>query len=195
MYEHLIYSEEGFYTMAQVAPGLKNRTLTLNGVSKAYAMTGWRVGYAGGPAELIKAMELVQSQMTVGTSMISQWAAVAALTGPQDSLVNNLNIYRQRRKIVVEGLNTIPGMTCLWPDGAFYAFPDCSNFIGGTTTAGAKINNDVDFCMALLREQSVTTVHGTAFGLSPHFRVSYAATDNALSEALTRISAFCSGIH
>jgi aspartate aminotransferase len=194
MYEHLIYSEEGFFTVAEVAPQLKNRTLTVNGVSKAYAMTGWRVGYAGGPSELIKAMELVQSQMTVGTSRVSQWAAIAALNGPQDSLEKNLGEYRARRKLLVEGLNDIPGLNCLWPDGAFYAFPLCAAFIGGATNKGTKITSDVDFCMALLREQFVATVHGTAFGLSPHFRVSYAASETQLTEALERIARFCEGI-
>ncbi len=194
MYEHLIYTEADFKTMAQVASELRDRTLTVNGVSKAYAMTGWRVGYAGGPEELITAMEMVQSQTTSGTSRISQWAAVTALNGPQDVLQENREIYRRRRTIVVEGLNAIEGVECLWPDGAFYAYPSCGAFIGGTTAAGKKINTDVDFCMALLQEKGVTTVHGTAFGLSPHFRVSYAASEADLKEAIARITDFCGSI-
>lgn len=194
MYEHLIYTDEEFTTLAQVEPRLRDRTVTVNGVSKAYAMTGWRVGYAGGPAALIKAMELVQSQTTVGTCRISQWAAVTALDGPQESLAENRAVYRQRRSLLVEGLNAIDGIDCLWPDGAFYAYPSCAAFIGGTTAAGQHIESDVDFCMALLQEQGVATVHGTAFGKSPHFRVSYAAADNELLDALSRISAFCSAI-
>jgi len=194
MYEHLIYTDAPFKTMAQVVPELRDRTLTVNGVSKAYAMTGWRVGFAGGPAELMKAMEMVQSQTTSGTSRISQWAAVTALNGPQDSLQQNLEIYRKRRSIVVEGLNAVDGIECLWPDGAFYAYPSCAAFIGGTTPAGKKIVSDVDFSMALLQEKGVTTVHGTAFGLSPHFRVSYAASEVDLKEAVSRIADFCGSI-
>ena len=194
MYEHLIYTDAAFKTIAQVAPQLRDRTLTVNGVSKAYAMTGWRVGYAGGPAELIKAMEMVQSQTTAGTCRISQWAAVTALNGPQDSLRENLEIYRKRRSIVVEGLNAIEGVECLWPDGAFYAYPSCAAFMGCTTAQGKKLDSDVDFCMALLQEKGVTTVHGTAFGLSPHFRVSYAASEADLKEAVARIADFCGSI-
>ena len=194
MYEHLIYTDAAFKTIAQVAPQLRDRTLTVNGVSKAYAMTGWRVGYAGGPAELIKAMEMVQSQTTAGTCRISQWAAVTALNGPQDSLRENLEIYRKRRSIVVEGLNAIEGVECLWPDGAFYAYPSCAAFMGCTTAQDKKLDSDVDFCMALLQEKGVTTVHGTAFGLSPHFRVSYAASEADLKEAVARIADFCGSI-
>ena len=194
MYEHLTYCDSSFVTLAQVAPHLKDRILTLNGVSKAYAMTGWRVGYAGGPKELIAAMELVQSQTAIGTSKVCQWAAVAALTGPQDSLHANLAEYRERRKLIVEGLNAIPGLSCLWPDGAFYAYPSCEEFIGGITLGGQEIINDEDFCMALVREQGVTTVHGAAFGLSPYFRVSYAASKGSLQSALQRISTFCKSI-
>jgi len=175
MYEHLIYTDAPFKTMAQVVPEL-------------------RVGFAGGPAELMKAMEMVQSQTTSGTSRISQWAAVTALNGPQDSLQQNLEIYRKRRSIVVEGLNAVDGIECLWPDGAFYAYPSCAAFIGGTTPAGKKIVSDVDFSMALLQEKGVTTVHGTAFGLSPHFRVSYAASEVDLKEAVSRIADFCGSI-
>ena len=194
MYEHLIYTDAPFKTMAQVAPELRDRTLTVNGVSKAYAMTGWRVGYAGGPSELIKAMEMVQSQTTSGTSRISQWAAVTALNGPQDSLAANLEIYRKRRTLVVDGLNSIEGVECLWPDGAFYAYPSCSAFMGGTTAEGVKLVSDKEFSMALLQEKGVTTVHGTAFGLSPYFRVSYAASEADIKEAVARIADFCGSI-
>ncbi len=194
MYEHLIYTDEPFKTMAQVAPELRDRTLTVNGVSKAYAMTGWRVGYAGGPAELIKAMEMVQSQTTSGCSRVSQWAAVTALNGPQESLAQNLEIYRKRRTLVVEGLNSIEGVNCLWPDGAFYAYPSCSAFMGGTTAEGVKLVSDKEFSMALLQEKGVTTVHGTAFGLSPHFRVSYAASEADIKEAVARIADFCGSV-
>jgi len=194
MYEHLIYTDSPFTTMAQVAPQLRDRTLTVNGVSKAYAMTGWRIGFAAGPAELIKAMELVQSQTTSGACRISQWAAVTALDGPQDSLAENLEIYRKRRQLVVEGLNAIDGIECLWPDGAFYAFPSCEAFIGGTTEGGKKLVSDIDFSMALLQEKGVATVHGTAFGLSPHFRVSYAASEANIKEAVARIGQFCAAI-
>ncbi len=194
MYEHLIYTDDSFTSFAQVEPRLRDRTLTVNGVSKAYAMTGWRVGYAGGPAELIKAMELVQSQTTVGTSRICQWAAVAALNGPQESLQENLAIYRQRRDTLVNGLNAIEGIDCVQPDGAFYAYPSCGAFLNGTTKAGQLIQSDVDFCMALLEEEAVATVHGTAFGKSPHFRVSYAAADDELHQALERIARFCDSI-
>jgi len=194
MYEHLIYTDSAFTTMVQVAPQLRNRTLIVNGVSKAYAMTGWRIGFAAGPAELITAMQLVQSQTTSGACRISQWAAVTALEGPQDSLSENLEIYRARRDLVVNGLNSIEGIDCLWPDGAFYAYPSCQRFIGGVTAAGKKLNSDIDFSLSLLEEKGVATVHGTAFGLSPHFRVSYAASAVDIKEAVARIGEFCSSI-
>jgi aspartate aminotransferase len=194
IYEHLNYSDNTFCTMAQIAPELRNRTLTVNGVSKAYAMTGWRIGYAAGPAELIKAMELVQSLWCAGTCSVSQWAAVAALNGPQDSLATNLEVYRNRRSLVVDALNAIDGMDCVMPDGAFYAYPSCASFIGGTSAGGQLIESDVDFCMALLQEQGVATVHGKAFGLSPNFRISYASSEEEITEAMSRIAVFCSGI-
>jgi len=194
MYEHLIYSDERFCTMAEVEPALRDRTLTLNGVSKAYAMTGWRIGYATGPAELIKAMELVQSLWCAGTCSISQWAAVAALNGPQDTVTHNREIYRKRRDLVVNALNNIDGMSCVMPDGAFYAYPSCASFIGGKTPAGQVLESDVDFCMALLQEQGVATVHGKAFGLSPNFRISYASSSEELEDALQRIAVFCNSI-
>lgn len=194
MYEHLMYSDQEFCTMAQVAPELKERTITVNGVSKAYAMTGWRIGYAAAPSELIKAMELVQSLWSAGTCSVSQWAAVAALNGPQDSLAENLAAYRKRRSLVVDALNNIDGIDCVMPDGAFYAYPSCAAFIGGVTEAGTAINSDVDFCMALLQENGVATVHGKAFGLSPNFRISYASSEAEIKEAMTRIATFCAGI-
>ncbi len=194
MYEHLVYSDEKFCTMAEVEPALRDRMLTVNGVSKAYAMTGWRIGYAAAPAELIKAMELVQSLWCAGTCSVSQWAAVAALNGPQDSLATNLEVYRSRRDIVVNALNAIDGIDCVMPDGAFYAYPSCASYIGGTTEAGKLIESDVDFCMALLQEQGVATVHGKAFGLSPNFRISYASSDEEIDEAMRRIAQFCRSI-
>jgi len=194
MYEHLIYTDAPFTTFAQACPELRDRTLTINGVSKAYAMTGWRIGFGGGPVELIKALEKVQTQTTSGASRVNQWAAVAALEGPQDVLKNSLEIYRTRRQTIVEGLNAIDGIDCAWPDGAFYAYPSCAALIGGTTAGGVTINSDVDFCMALLEEHGVATVYGKAFGLSPYFRVSYAASDDDLKEALVRIQKFCSSI-
>lgn len=194
MYEHLIYSDEDFCTMAQVVPGLRDRILTVNGVSKAYAMTGWRIGYAAGPAELIKAMELVQSLWCAGTCSVSQWAAVAALNGPQDSVKSNLEVYRTRRELVVNALNAIDGLDCVMPDGAFYAYPSCEALIGGTTPAGQVIESDVDFCMALLQEQGVATVHGKAFGTSPNFRISYASSNAEIEEAMRRVADFCASI-
>jgi len=194
MYEHLIYTDAPFTTFAQACPDLRDRTLTINGVSKAYAMTGWRIGFGGGPVELIKAMEIVQTQTTSGASRVNQWAAVTALDGPQKVLKNSLEIYRKRRQTIVEGLNAIDGIDCTWPDGAFYAYPSCAAFIGGTTPGGVTIKSDVDFCMALLEEYGVATVYGKAFGLSPYFRVSYAASDDDLKEALVRIKKFCSSI-
>lgn len=194
MYEHLIYSDEDFCTMAQVEPALRDRILTVNGVSKAYAMTGWRIGYAAGPAELIKAMELVQSLWCAGTCSVSQWAAEAALNGPQESVKSNLEIYCTRRELVVNALNATEGLECVMPDGAFYAYPSCEALIGGTTPAGQVIESDVDFCMALLQEQGVATVHGKAFGTSPNFRISYASSNQEIEEAMRRVADFCASI-
>jgi len=194
MYEKIIYSNERFSTMAEVEPRLRDRTLTVNGVSKAYAMTGWRIGFATGPAPLIKAMELVQSLWCAGTCSVSQWAAVAALNGPQDSVASNLDIYRIRRGLVIDALNAIDGLECILPEGAFYAYPSCAAFIGGTTPAGQVLKTDADFCMALLQEQGVATVHGTAFGLSPNFRISYASSDEEIEEAMQRVATFCASI-
>lgn len=194
IYEHLVYGDVRFATMAAVAPALKERTLTMNGVSKAYAMTGWRIGYAGGPEPLIKAMSLMQSQLTGGAPRASQWAAHAALSGPQDVLTQRRAVFQQRRDLVLTGIRKIPGMTCATPRGAFYVFPSCASFVGKTTRQGQRIESDDDFCMALLEEEGVAAVPGAAFGASPHFRISYAASEKELSEAIDRLERFCVGL-
>lgn len=190
IYEHLLYDGLAFANFANVAPELRDRTLTMNGVSKAYAMTGWRIGYAGGPVTLIKDMELLQGQLTGGACRISQWAAVEALNGPQGLLAARRDQFDRRRRLVVEALNAVRGIDCLMPEGAFYVFPSCSGFFGGTSEGGREIKTDEDFCMALLDEQGVATVHGSAFGAAGSFRISYAASDALLQEACRRISAF-----
>ena len=194
MYEHLAYDGFTFRTPAEVEPKLYDRTLTVNGVSKAYAMTGWRIGYAGGPEPLIAAMRKLQSQSTTNPSSISQWAAVEALNGPQDYLAERGAAFLRRRDLVVAGLNACSGITCPTPEGAFYVYPDISDCIGKTSAAGAVIDSDEAFCTALLAEQGVAVVFGAAFGLSPCFRVSYAASDEALAEACRRIQTFCDGL-
>ncbi|WP_373353131.1 pyridoxal phosphate-dependent aminotransferase [Pseudoroseicyclus sp. CXY001] len=194
MYEHLTFGDYKFCTPAEVEPGLYGRTLTVNGVSKAYAMTGWRIGYAAGPEELIRAMRKIQSQSTSNPSSISQWAAVEALNGPQDFIEPNRALFERRRDLVVEGLNACPGITCPVPDGAFYVYPDISGCLGKTSAGGARIETDEDFATALLEEENVAVVFGAAFGLSPNFRVSYATSDAALTEACARIKRFCEGL-
>jgi len=194
MYELLAYDDFEFCTPAQVEPGLYDRTLTCNGVSKAYCMTGWRIGYAAGPEDLIAAMRKIQSQSTSNPCTISQWAAVEALTGPHDFIAENNAIFVRRRDLVVEMLNAIPGVTCPVPDGAFYVYPSIKGLIGKVSAGGARIETDEDFATALLEEQGVAVVFGAAFGLSPHFRVSYATADEALREACARIQAFCAGL-
>ncbi|AGF74744.1 aspartate aminotransferase [Bartonella australis AUST/NH1] len=194
IYEHLTYGDFTFVTLAQVEPQLYERTLTMNGVSKAYAMTGWRIGYAGGPQELIKAMDIIQGQQTSGTSSISQWAAVEALTGPQDFIARNKSIFQARRDLVVSMLNQTPGISCPTPEGAFYVYPSCADFIGKKTPRGKIITNDEDFVTALLEEESVAVVHGSAFGLGPAFRISYAISEKALEEACSRIQRFCGSL-
>ena len=189
IYEHLVYDGFEFATPAQVEPRLRDRTLTVNGVSKAYAMTGWRIGYAGGPAGLIRAMAVVQSQSTSCASSVSQAAAAAALNGPQDVLEGRREIFRARRDLVVERLNAIPGIDCPNPRGAFYTFASCAGLQGATTPHGESIDDDGDFCRYLLEEAQVAVVPGRAFGLSPHFRISYAASEDALRRALDRIEA------
>jgi len=194
MYEHLTYDGFRFATPAQVEPALHQRTLTMNGVSKAYAMTGWRIGYAGGPEELITAMRKVQSQSTSNPTSISQWAAVEALNGPQDFIPERAEVFRQRRDLVVSMLNQATGLSCPSPEGAFYVYPSCAGCIGKTSAGGRKIETDEDFVTALLEEEGVAVVHGAAFGLSPFFRVSYATSTEALEEACRRIQRFCAGL-
>ena len=194
MYEHLVFDGFEFATPAQIEPGLYDRTLTCNGVSKAYAMTGWRIGYAGGPEPLIAAMRKIQSQSTSNPCTISQWAAVEALTGPQDFLATNREVFQRRRDLVVSMLNAAEGIDCPTPEGAFYVYPSIAGCIGKTSAGGTKIDTDEDFSRALLEETGVAVVFGAAFGLSPNFRVSYATSDEALKEACTRIQGFCAGL-
>ncbi|NUH66033.1 pyridoxal phosphate-dependent aminotransferase [Sulfitobacter sp. S0837] len=194
MYEHLAYDGFEFCTPAQVEPALYDRTLTVNGVSKAYAMTGWRIGYAAGPEKLIAAMRKIQSQSTSNPCSISQWAAVEALNGTQDYIAENNAMFVRRRNLVVEMLSAIPGITCPTPEGAFYVYPSISGLIGKTSAAGTKITDDEAFATALLEETGVAVVFGAAFGLSPNFRVSYATSDAALKEACTRIQSFCAAL-
>lgn len=194
MYEHLVFDDFEFCTPAQVEPGLYDRTLTCNGVSKAYAMTGWRIGYAAGPEPLIKAMAKIQSQSTSNPCTISQWAAVEALTGPQDYIRESRVAFQRRRDLVVSMLNKAPGVTCPVPEGAFYVYPDISGCIGNTSAGGVKIVDDEAFASALLEEAGVAVVFGAAFGLSPNFRVSYATSDAVLADACARIQAFCKGL-
>lgn len=191
MYEHLTYDGFQFVSPAQVEPRLYARTLTCNGVSKAYAMTGWRIGYAAGPEALIAAMRKVQSQTTSNPCSISQWAALEALEGPQAFLQDNQTLFKGRRDLVVAGLNAIDGITCPIPEGAFYVYPSIAGLIGKTTPGGKVIATDEDFAIALLEDTGVAAVFGAAFGLSPNFRISYATSENQLSEACTRIAQFC----
>ena len=194
IYEHLVYEGFAFATPAQVEPKLKDRTLTLNGVSKAYSMTGWRIGYAGGPAALIKAIGKLQSQSTSNPCSISQWAAVEALRGPQDFLTDWVKAFQERRDLVVSMLNEAEGLTCTTPEGAFYVYPSCAGAIGKKTPKGDVINGDADFATLLLQEEGVAVVHGEAFGLSPFFRISYATGLDALQEACHRIQRFCASL-
>ena len=194
MYEHLVFDGFEFCTPAEVEPTLYERTLTCNGVSKAYAMTGWRIGYAAGPENLIGAMRKIQSQSTSNPSSVSQWAAVEALNGPQDFLADNVALFLRRRNLVVEMLNAAEGITCPTPDGAFYVYPSIAGCIGKTSPDGKKIDTDEDFATALLEEEGVAVVFGGAFGLSPNFRVSYATSDENLREACSRIQRFCAGL-
>ena len=191
MYEHLTYDGFQFVSPAQVEPRLYARTLTCNGVSKAYAMTGWRIGYAAGPKALIAAMRKVQSQTTSNPSSISQWAALEALEGPQAFLQDNQTLFKGRRDLVVAGLNAIEGITCPIPEGAFYVYPSIAGLIGKTTPSGKVIATDEDFAIALLEDTGVAAVFGAAFGLSPNFRISYATSESQLSEACARIAQFC----
>jgi aspartate aminotransferase len=194
MYEHLVFDDFEFCTPAEIEPGLYDRTLTCNGVSKAYAMTGWRIGYAGGPVSLIKAMGTIQSQSTSNPCSVSQYAALEALSGPQDFLADWRKVFQGRRDLVVSMLNQAKGIRCPKPEGAFYVYPDISGCIGKATPAGTVISNDEVFATALLEETGVAVVFGAAFGLSPNFRVSYATSDEVLREACTRIQNFCAAL-
>ncbi|MFA7414530.1 MAG: pyridoxal phosphate-dependent aminotransferase [Rhizobium sp.] len=191
MYEHLVFGDFVYYTPAQVEPGLYDRTLTMNGVSKAYAMTGWRIGYAAGPIELIKAMDMIQGQQTSGACSIAQWAAVEALNGPQDFIPMSKKAFEERRDLVVSMLNQANGLVCPKPEGAFYVYPSCAALIGKKAPSGKVIATDEDFVMELLGTEGVATVHGSSFGLGPNFRVSYATSNDKLEEACRRIQRFC----
>ncbi|KJS16296.1 MAG: aspartate aminotransferase [Hoeflea sp. BRH_c9] len=194
MYEHLTYGDFVFTSPAQVEPALKDRTLTMNGVSKAYAMTGWRIGYAAGPIELIKAMDMIQGQQTSGACSIAQWAAVEALNGTQDFIPKNKEIFRGRRDLVVSMLNQAKGIKCPVPEGAFYVYPSCAGLIGKTAPSGKVIETDEDFVTELLETEGVAVVHGSAFGLGPNFRISYATSEELLEEACNRIQRFCAAL-
>ena len=194
IYEHVIYDGFEFFTIAQVEPGLKDRTLTLNGMAKAYCMTGWRVGFAGGPAELIKAMTKVQSQSTTHTAAVSQAASVAALNGPHDFIKANNKIFLERRDLVVSMLNQAPGLNCPTPEGAFYVYPSCAGTIGKTTPDGKVIETDEDFVTYILETEGIAAVQGAAFGLSPHFRISYATATDLLEDACQRIQRACAAL-
>lgn len=194
MYEHLVYDDFKFVTPAQVEPKLLDRTLTVNGVSKAYSMTGWSIGYAGGPTQLIKAMATIQSQSTSNPSSISQWAALEALTGPQDFIATNAQMFKERRDLVVSMLNQANGIQCPRPEGAFYVFPSCAGTMGKTTPSGKKLATDEDFVTELLESEGVAVVQGSAFGLGPAFRISYATKNSDLEEACNRIQRFCANL-
>jgi aspartate aminotransferase len=194
MYEHLVFGDFEFWTIAQVEPALYDRTLTMNGVSKAYAMTGWRIGYAAGPEPLIKLMAKVMSQTTSNPSSISQWAAVEALNGPQDFIKTNAKLFEQRRDLVVSMLNQARGIRCPTPEGAFYVYPSVEALIGKTAPSGKVIASDADFAVELLESEGVSVVFGAAFGLSPFFRISYATSNTMLEDACSRIQRFCAAV-
>ena len=194
MYEHLVYDDFEYFTPAQIEPKLYERTLTINGVSKAYCMTGWRIGYAGGPEPLIKAMAMIQSQSTSNPTAVSQWASVEALDGPQDFIPRHNKIFKERRDLVVSMLNQAKGLRCPKPEGAFYVYPSCADTIGKTAASGKQIANDEDFVTELLEAEGVAVVHGSAFGLGPAFRISYATKTEDLEEACRRIQRFCGNL-
>lgn len=194
MYECLVYDDFKFVTPVEIEPGLYDRTLTINGVSKAYCMTGWRIGFAGGPAPLIKAMAKIQSQSTSNPSSVSQAAAAAALDGPKDFIPAHNKHFARRRDLVVSMLNQANGISCLKPEGAFYVYPSCAGTIGKTTPEGKKIENDQDFVTALLENEGVAVVQGSAFGMAPYFRISYATSEDILTEACERIQRFCGSL-
>jgi aspartate aminotransferase len=194
MYEHLTYGDFTFRTIAEVEPKLYERTLTMNGVSKAYAMTGWRIGYAAGPIQLIKAMDMIQGQQTSGACTIAQWASVEALNGPQDFVAKNKAIFQNRRDLVVSMLNQARGIACPVPEGAFYVYPSCAALIGKKAASGKVIGTDEDFVTELLEAEGVAVVHGSAFGLGPNFRISYATSEELLEEACIRIQRFTASL-
>ncbi len=194
MYEHLVYDDFKFCTVVEIEPSLYGRTLTMNGVSKSYCMTGWRIGYAAGPEVLIKAMAKLQSQSTSNPSSIAQWAAVEALNGPQDFIAAHNKIFVERRDLVVSMLNQAKGISCLTPEGAFYVYPSCAGTIGKTAPSGKVIASDEDFVSELLASEGVAAVHGAAFGTSPYFRISYATATSILEDACTRIQRFCGNL-
>ncbi len=194
MYEHLVYDDFKFVTPAQIEPTLYDRTLTMNGVSKSYCMTGWRIGYAAGPETLIKAMAKLQSQSTSNPSSIAQWASVEALNGPQDFIAAHNKIFKERRDLVVSMLNQTKGLSCATPEGAFYVYPSCAGTIGKTAPSGKVIATDEDFVSELLASKGVAAVHGAAFGTSPYFRISYATATTILEDACTRIQRFCGNL-
>jgi len=194
MYEHLVYDDFKFFSPAQVEPQLWERTLTLNGVSKAYCMTGWRIGFAGGPEPLIKAMAMIQSQSTSNPSAVSQWASVEALNGPQDFIPMNNKVFKERRDLAVSMLNQASGIDCPRPEGAFYVYPSCAGTIGRTAPSGKVIATDEDFVTELLEAEGVAVVQGSAFGLGPAFRIAYATKTSDLEEACKRIQRFCGNL-
>ncbi len=194
MYEHLCYGDFEYFTPAQIEPRLYDRTLTVNGVSKAYAMTGWRIGYAGGPETLIKAMDMIQGQQTSGACSIAQWAAVEALNGTQAFIPERRKVFEERRDLVVSMLNQARGIQCPTPEGAFYVYPSCAGTIGTTAPSGRRIETDEDFVTELLEAEGVAVVHGSAFGLGPNFRISYATSTDLLEEAGRRIQRFCASL-
>jgi aspartate aminotransferase len=194
MYEHLVYDDFVFTTAAQVEPRLYGRTLTVNGVSKAYCMTGWRIGFAGGPEPLIKTMAMIQSQSTSNPTAVSQWASVEALNGPKDFIPKHNDVFKERRDLCVSMLNQAKGIACPKPEGAFYVYPSCAEAIGRTAPSGNKIETDEDFVEQLLDAEAVAVVPGTAFGLGPAFRISYAAATPVLQEACERIQRFCANL-
>jgi len=194
MYEHLVYDDFAFFTPAQIEPRLYERTLTVNGVSKAYCMTGWRIGFAGGPEPLIKAMAMIQSQSTSNPAAVSQWASVEALNGPKDFIPKHNKIFKERRDLCVAMLNQANGIVCPKPEGAFYVFPSCAGTIGKTAPTGKKLATDEDFVTELLEAEGVAVVQGTPFGQGPAFRISYATATTALEEACARIQRFCGNL-
>jgi aspartate aminotransferase len=194
MYEHLVYDDFEFYSPAQLEPRLYERTLTINGVSKTYCMTGWRIGYGGGPEPLVKAMAMLQSQSTSNATAVAQWAAVEALSGPQDFIPKHNKIFKERRDLCVSMLNQAKGLQCPKPEGAFYVYPSCAGTIGKTAPTGKRLATDEDFVTELLEAEGVAVVQGTPFGVGPAFRISYATATSALEEACTRIQRFCGNL-